>query len=351
MIIALKNKLRDFDKLRRRKMQSVESLLYRVIKNDSLLETNLLPTSEVKRILIIRQNNRIGNILFLITFVRQVRLAYPHAIIDLLLSKPCQGQFVKGLGIDNVFYSHFSYGGVFKWFKIINQLNTYQYDLLLASHCSASDAIASASIAAKNKVSRYEQKRILAFPHSLKQPVSRKHAAYNCLCLLERLGHQLVYPLKHQLAFSHDEINQGKDLSQEYIKDDSLNLVFFRGARGAKRLPPMSWEIILKSFEADIAQKIHWIEVLSPDIKTSLRENTETFSTSNMRLLGSFLKNFDGFLCCDTGPLHLADAADVKCLGLYTHTSIDSFGLLGGESVHITDINNFNAGELVFNPI
>ena len=348
MIISLKNKLRSFDKLRRRKMHSVESLLYRVIKNDSQLEVNLLPTSEVKRILIIRQNNRIGNILFLITFIRQVRIAYPHAVIDLLLSKPCQGQYVEGLGVDNILYSHFSLSSVFKWFQIIKQLNTNQYDLLLASHCSASDAITSASIAARNKVSRYDERRILAFPNSLKKSISRKHAAHTCLFLLEQLGHQLVLPLKHQLAFSQDEINQGKDLSQEYIQEDALNLVFFRGARGAKRLSAANWEKILKSFEGGVDKKINWIEILSPDIQTSLRENTRTFTTSNMRLLGSFLKNFEGFLCCDTGPLHLADAADVKCLGVYTHTHIESFGLLGNKSMHITDINDFDARELVY---
>lgn len=106
MIVFLKNKLRNFDKIRRQRMHLLEELLYRIIKNDSELETQLIPNDQVKRILIMRNNKRIGNVLFIITFVRQARLVYPNAKIDLMLVMPWQGQFFNGLGIDNIYYSH-----------------------------------------------------------------------------------------------------------------------------------------------------------------------------------------------------------------------------------------------------
>ena len=57
-------------------MHLFEGMLYRLIKNDSKLEAELKPNGQVKRVLVMRNNKRIGNILFLITFVCQVRLAY-----------------------------------------------------------------------------------------------------------------------------------------------------------------------------------------------------------------------------------------------------------------------------------
>lgn len=199
-------------------------------------------------------------------------------------------------------------------------------------------------ISSKNKVSCYNQRRILAFPHSVKTSSDISHTAYGGLSLLEKLGHKLVSPFNHNLTFSEDEINQGSALSRQYItSDDDVNLVFFRGARGIKSLSPKVWETILAKFEAGIDRKINWVGVLSPDITGSLRANIATFETKNMRLLGAFLKNFGGFVCCDTGPLHLADASEVKCFGLYTHTDPSTYGLLGEKSVHITDINNFDA--------
>jgi ADP-heptose:LPS heptosyltransferase len=348
MIFFVKNKLRNFDKMRRQKLHLLESLMYRLIKNDSALETALVPNDQVKRILLMRNNKRIGNILFFIPLVRQVRHAYPNATIDLLLSQPWQGQFFDGLGMDRIYYSHFSFMGILKWLKAIEHLNQVKYDLILAPNCCASDATTAAMIAAKNKVSSYKERRILAFPHSLKISLCRPHAAYGCLSLLEALGHPLDKPLNHNLAFSNDELSQGIIASRKYTtQDDSIDLVFFRGARGAKHLPPAIWEAILKKFEAGIDKKINWIEVLSPDVNETLRKNTAIFETKNLRLLGAFLRNFDGFICCDTGPLHLADASGVPCVGLYTHTTPGSFGLLGEKSVHVTDINNFNASEVV----
>ncbi|MEH6454410.1 MAG: lipopolysaccharide heptosyltransferase family protein, partial [Psychromonas sp.] len=262
-----------------------------------------------------RNNKRIGNILFLITFARQTRLAYPDAKVDLMLTMPSQGTYIEGLGLDNIFYSHFSFKGIFKWLGLIKKLNTVKYDLILAPNCCASDSITTAMIASKNKVSAYNERRVWAFPHAQHVTSSREHAAHSSLAILESLGHQLCYPLNHNLPFSEDEIEQGANLSREYkTEEDSVDMVFFRGARGVKLLSEEVWETLLLKFESGTDKKINWIEVLSPDIKEPLRDNIKTFVTSNMRVLGTFLKTFDGFICCDTGPLHLADAADVKCI-------------------------------------
>jgi len=346
MFIYLKNALRKFDKIRRQKLGSLEGLLYSLIKNDSETTSSLLPNEQVKRVLIIRSNKRIGNVIFLIPFVRQTRLAYPKARIDLMLSQHYQGQFFDGLGIDNVYYSNFSFLKLFKWLNVIKQLNQVHYDLIITRNSSTNDGISTSMIAAKNKVAPYDKKRTLAFPHALKEVRTLKHSAYGGLNLLETLGHQLVMPINHHLQFSELEIEQGKTLSERYIDEDKINLVFFRGARGKKCLCTSMWEKMLKRFESHVDKQINWVEILCSDIKTPLRKDSATFQSKDMRILGTFLTHFDGFICCDTGPLHLADASGVKCIGLYTQTNIQTYGLLSPHCAHITDVNNFDVSEL-----
>lgn len=55
----------------------------------------------------------------------------------------------------------------------------------------------------------------------------------------------------------------------------------------------------------------------------------------------------DGFICCDTGPLHLADAAGANCIGLYTHTSIERYGLLGSNTVNVDGLDNLDAAQIL----
>lgn len=347
MIIFLKNTFRNIDRARRNKMCSLEPLLYRLIRNNSRLDPEHLPKKQVQRILIMRSNKRIGNALFLIPFVRQVVSTYPGAQIDLMLSKPCQGQFFEGLGIRNIHYALFSVRGLFQWLITIQKLKKKQYDLLLAPVCSASDSIVAAMLNAKNKVSSYNEKRLLAFPHALRFEQTYSHSALNQLPLLQRLGNQLTFPLRHELSFTDTALAKAHLLSRKYIGDnDGINIAFFRGARGSKKLTDKQWVNILANFESELGEKINWTEILSPDIQIPLRDEMKNFTTKNMRLLGAFLTNFDGFICCDTGPLHLADAAGAKCIGIYTDTSPKTYGLLGHQCVYITDINNFDVNEI-----
>jgi ADP-heptose:LPS heptosyltransferase len=346
MFISLKNALRKFDKIRRQKLGSLEGLLYSLIKNDSETTSSLLPNEQVKRVLIIRSNKRIGNVIFLIPFVRQTRLAYSNARVDLMLSQGYQGQFFNGLGVDNIYYSNFSLLKLFTWLKVIKELNQVHYDLVITRNSSTNDAISTSMIAAKNKVAPYHKKRTLAFPHAIEVVRTLKHSAYGGLNLLETLGHQLAMPINHHLQFSELEVEQGKTLSERYIDSDKINLVFFRGARGKKCLSSAMWEKMLKRFESHVDKKINWIEILCSDIKEPLRKGSATFQSKDMRILGTFLTNFDGFICCDTGPLHLADASGVKCIGIYTQTNIKTYGLLSSQCAHITDLNNFDVSEV-----
>ena len=64
----IRNILRDFDRYRRRKMANLEPFLYRIMNNNKQNQASLLSVGEVKNIVIVRNNKRIGNMFFLIPF-------------------------------------------------------------------------------------------------------------------------------------------------------------------------------------------------------------------------------------------------------------------------------------------
>ena len=77
--------------------------------------------------------------------------------------------------------------------------------------------------------------------------------------------------------------------------------------------------------------------MLNPDIKALLSKENDTFQSSDMRCLAVNLKYLDGFICCDTGSIHLAGAG-ATCIGLYTETALKTYGVVGENSMNIDNI-------------
>jgi len=342
--MSLKSKLRRLDYIRRSKMSTLEVTFYRLFSNTRNLVKHKLAKDKVKHILLIRNNKRIGNIYFLLAFVRQTRAAYPDARIDIMLNEPWQGHIFDNLGINHFYYSHFSFKGTFNFFNMMKELRTITYDMILLPNTSSGDTIITAMLDGRNKVSSYHPKHNLICKHSTYMEHRRDHAALGTLSVLEGLGHTLVEPLLHTLAFTQEELDKGRQVSQALRNNQKrLTMAYFRGARGDKLLSEQTWLSILSKFEIATNQQVQWIEILCSDITHPVKAGVKTFKTSDLRHLAAVLKHVDAFICCDTGPLHLADAAGVSCIGLYSHTNPKSFGVIGDNTINIVDIDNLDA--------
>lgn len=342
--MTLKNKLRNFDQFRRSKTPSLETAFYRLFSNTASLEKQKLAKDEVKHILLIRNNKRIGNIYFLLPFVRQVRAAYPDARIDMMLNEPWQSNVFNNLGINQFHYSHFSFQGIFKFLKKIKELREVTYDIIFLPRTSAGDTLITALLDGRNKVSSHHPQRNIICRHSVLIEHRRKHASLGPLSILEGLGHTLVEPLSHTLAFTQEELDSGLQASQALRNaPNSLTIAYFRGARGNKLLSDKNWLTLLSKFEIATNQQVQWVEILCPDISSPIKAGVKTFQSSDLRHLASVLKHLDAFICCDTGPLHLADAAGASCIGLYGHTNPGNFGVIGENTINVVDIENLDA--------
>ncbi len=339
-MLKIKNQLRNFDKYRKEKMQCLESILYKIINNRKYCQQKLLKKEEVKKIIIIRNNKRIGNMYFLIPFVKKTRELYPGAHITLMLNQPWQGDVFKNMGIDEICFSTFSFTNCFNLLSMLMRLRKEVYDLILMPNSSASDTCVCAFLSAKNKVSHFDLRRNIALTHCYQKEDAFHHMALSSLFLLNKITDCEMTSWDHFLNFSPKEINFGKNAYEKMVLEKNtkvtcFSIAYFRGARGDKLLSEAVWNKLLDDIETQFVAPIRWIEILSPDITTPLKANHEQFQSADMRHLGSFLKNVNAFICCDTGPLHLADAAGVNCIGLLNRTEPSIFGVLGTNSINI----------------
>lgn len=344
---SIKNQMRNFDKWRRSKMSNLESLLYQLVNNKKNYQSELLPAEQVRSIIIVRNNRRIGNMFFLIPFVKLTRKLYPNSQITLMLNEPWQASFFDGLGVDQFLFSHFSLKSGFDAFKLIKEQKKVAYDLALVPCSSIEDVLFVSVLNAKNKVGRFNPKRALPFTHTFEKNDNERHSALNNLFIFNQLGHSFSRSdINHKLEFSTEELEFAQQKRAELATEQTKVIAYFRGARGNKLLDETTWTNILNRFAQATDQKITWIEIISPDISAPLTMADNTYQNKNMRQLAAVLKEMDAFICCDTGPLHLADAAGAKCIGLYNKTNPEVYGVIGDNCVNVTDIEQFDAQQI-----
>ncbi|HEY7804093.1 MAG TPA: hypothetical protein VIC30_06625, partial [Orrella sp.] len=117
----LRNFLRRFDQLRRQQTQGVSAWLYGLMGRDAVLLNERLPADQVKRILVVRNNKRIGNMYFLLPFLNQLREAYPDANIDLMVISDSHARIFQAMSLNRIWVSHFAFATALTCFKTLRQ--------------------------------------------------------------------------------------------------------------------------------------------------------------------------------------------------------------------------------------
>lgn len=341
-----RNLLRRFDQFRRRHTAGFNAWLYGLLGRDKFLCNERLTPEQVKRILVLRNNKRIGNMYFLLPFLSAVRQTYPHADIDLMVIAPSQAKVFEGMSLANIWVSHFAFVSALPLLKTIFKCRQVPYDLLLMPHPSSTDIILGGLIHARNKTSFADPKTSQVYPHSITVDQASPHAALTPLALLEPFATAKL-SVNHLMTFSPDELESAQRERSTLCHDDQLCVAYFRGARGNKIIADEAWLAIRTKFDANSPRSIAWVEILSPDITAPLVAGTTTWQSADFRKLGAFLAACDLFICGDTGPLHLADAAGARCVGIFTATSPKHYGCMGKQCWNITDIDDIDAAAIM----
>lgn len=322
------------------------------------LERERLPVNEVRRILIVRNNKRIGNMYFLLPFVRQVQAMYPDAQVDLMIINSGQAGIFANLGLNKILVSEFAFVTALPFLRTLAKTREHVYDLLYMPHSSSSDTLICAFVHARNKIAFWGEETVGVFRHAIRMEPESPHAALSPLTLLnnsqgaaESGQPESGHPVDHRLVFSQAEIEAGNETVRALKDGASHCFAYFRGARGAKIIPDSTWLDIRarfdKAMQARGNDRVRWIEILSPDISAPLVPGTVTYQSADLRQLAAVLRATDVFLCADTGPLHLADAADARCVGLYNVTNPLHYGCLNEHSINVTDIDNLDASTIL----
>lgn len=286
---------------------------------------------KIKRILISRPNNRLGNLLLITPLVQEITQVFPDCKIDL---------FVRGGHAKTLFSNYGNIDRIIslpgKPFKQLGQylttwltLRQYDYDLVInVDGESASGKLSTRLAKARHKIFATtpvsSDKEIL---HLAKQPI------FHFRSYLDKLG-IATDPSEIpnlNIRLSQSERDEGQKNLSQLVGNDRHSIAIFTYATGAKRYSEEWWtafyDRLLQEFK-----DFNIIEILPAENVSQIQFRAPVFYSKDVRQIAALLAHTAAFVGADSGIMHLASASGVPIIGLFAVSDMGKYQPFGPNS-------------------
>ncbi|GAB3672123.1 glycosyltransferase family 9 protein [Salinisphaera aquimarina] len=314
---------------RRNNRGRLNRLLTRLLGTAAPRRRALAP--DTRRILVVRLNKRLGNILFLTPLLRTLAASLPTASIDVLIQDVKQKALLESLpGVGRVWVQEKT---LTKLFGLARQLRRQHYDLAIdPSGNSTSNRLAMVLSGARQRMGFAGDTQWLRLSHAAPRPRSR-HQAEQAVELfaesvdtlaLECFDTLAVFPA----AAAQAQARQHWDAAFGDADVRRPVIGFFAHATGNKQLPAAWWDDWCRALATRLPGAT-LVQIRPPGQPANLLEDTVGVSIAELDVLAALMTRMDVFVAADSGPMHLAAAAGIPVVGLFQSTDPAAYAPLG----------------------
>ncbi|WP_431244070.1 glycosyltransferase family 9 protein [Flavobacterium sp. P21] len=311
--------------------------------------------SEIKKILIARPNQRLGNLILISPLVQEVTKTFPNCKIDL---------FVKGTLAPIVFENYENidkiihlpkkpFKELIKYLKVWTLIRKQNYDAVINVDQNSS----SGRLAVKFSVMKY--KFFGDLPENVQLPYEdyahiAKYPVYNFRYALSQLG---IEDKKEPVALidlklSQDEIAKGKAILNGIVDENKKSIAIFTFATGEKCYRVEWWEEFYAALKKEYEADYNIFEILPVENVSQINFQAPSFYSKDVREIGSVMANSVVFIGADSGIMHLASASKVATVGLFSGANIKKYEPYGNNSVGVdTNTNSISDYIQIINSI
>ena len=291
--------------------------------------------SDIKKILIIRPNHRLGNQLLLTPLVQEVISTFPGCEIDL---------FVKG-GVAHPVFENYKevntiiklprkpFDQLYKYAKSWISVKNKTYDLVINGDKNSSSGrlltqLAKAKIKVFGDVDENIKQQYKDHEHISKYPIYNLRHYLTSLGLKKDKTEMPVLDIK----LSEVEISKGKEKLKEIIKNNKKTICIYTNATGNKCYSETWWETVYSRLLKDYPD-YNIIEMLPIENISKINFKAPHFYSQDIREMGSIIHNTNIFVSADNGVMHLASASLTPVVGFFSRTNPNTYGSYGNGSV------------------
>lgn len=294
-----------------------------------------LKAEDVKHVLIIRPNHRLGNQLLLTPIVQEVINTFPNCKVDL---------FVKG-GVAFPIFENYErvnkiiqlpkkpFNNLFKYAKSWVSIKNKTYDLVLNGDKNSSSGRLLTQLS-KSKFKIFgETNKAIETKYSDYKHIS-KYPIYNLRYYLAKLGisdNNKPLPVL-DIKLSKDEISNGKKILNAIIKNNKNTICIYTNATGDKCYSENWWITFYNRLLIEYPE-YNIIEMLPIENVSKINFKAPHFYSKDIREMGAIIKNTSVFISADNGVMHLASASLIPTIGFFSITNESVYGSYGNGSI------------------
>jgi heptosyltransferase-2 len=301
-----------------------------------------------KRILVVR-TDRVGDVVMITPMIRELRKAFPEAFIatltqqntsEILLNNP----YLDKILIDDLKKENF-------W-EVVKELKKYKFTdgLLVLPTERAAYQLFRAGIRKRIGVG-HKLYEVITFMKSVSRNnyVPLRHEADYCMDLVRKLG-VVTDNIQPEIFISEKE----KIWIDSFYKTNNINRKKYKIIihTGSKNSAP-NWsedkyfeliETMHNKFKNDdfvlLLTAYEMTDMLKNKIASLDDKRIINISDKlkNLRELIKIISSIDLMICSSTGPIHLADALNIKCIGIHCNRPMNCsryWGVLNKKSVNL----------------
>ncbi len=304
--------------------------------------------SNQKRILVVR-TDRVGDVTFITPSLRELRRTFPDAFIA-TLTQPHTAKIIANNPNVNLILTDDlkkeSFG------KVIRELRTHKFThaLLMQPTERAAYQLFFAGIPYRVGVG-HKLYEVITFMKSVSRhnynPL--RHEADYCLDLARKIGVQSDN-LTLEIFLTEKEKHEAKDwLKGKNIQPNSNKIFIHTGSLGsAPNWSEIKYLSLIKKLTSLFSKHQYKIVLTAREMSTDFRKKIIELKNENiidiadqisdLRIMIKIISQADMFISPSTGPLHIADALGIKCIGIHCRRKVSSAkhqGILNNVSINL----------------
>jgi heptosyltransferase-3 len=328
----------------------LRALLSPLLRTDRVVaglgDSGLGSADRIRRLLIVKQDDRLGNLILMTPMLSALRERLPRAEIHLLLSDLYAPIFEADSRVDRVLTmeKRRQITNPLLFLSFLRRLREVRYDLVFEASDMDNFSFNNSFIArlanAEVRIGYAKKESHGLLNLAVEPPQTPVHATDMYLDLLRSLWDD-VRSAEMSIDIAPEKIEWGRLRLESWgFQAGDFKVAIHVGGRGRKSLPREGIRELSRRVAAELDTRL--IFIAGPAEGESLISMTETAPPGSLFVndlsileLASLLANLNLFISADTGPMHLAAACGCVTISVFTTSDPHKFAPRGGRHRYV----------------